>query len=51
MTRRSIFLFGFALGAWVNMWFGLAGGWWSFYFAYAMVALFMMDKAFEPWRK
>lgn len=43
MSRRNVFLFGLAFGAWLNIWPGLIGGMWSFWFAYALVFYAMVS--------
>lgn len=47
MSRRATFLFGLALGAWLNIWPALFGDWWAFRFAYLLVALALVSMVYD----
>lgn len=50
MSRRVLFLFGLATGAWLNIW-PAVWLWGSFYFAYALLAAALLVATVERWRE
>lgn len=47
MTRRTIFLFGLGVGAWLNIWTPFMGPWVGFVFAYALCFWALWSAAME----